>query len=858
MSGLDIPSYDEALTSRSRNGTGDGSSEERAGLLGQFPRSNYRRPTVEDVRSSEDSILRPTVRPRRRSSEESLHRELQQFEIIDPPTDPRPSSSRRAYQHLQKRLSTFASSVSSSLPRLRFPRGWPTCRWPAIPSLPCTKYLEFLIPYYRLLVVAFVIIIIYFLLASDLFNFRGRTFLGQVFDPATVQTYAFNEVDKSNIQHYLEYVTGFGHMAGTEGDQMVAKYIEGEFRSFGFDAVDKEEYEVFLNYPKNDGRRVAIVEPKNLAWEASLEEPQPPGMKQPPHIFHGYAKSGDVTGRLMYAHYGRPEDYAALQKKGANFTGAIVLVRQFGAIPDTGVLVHNAESAGAIGCLLASGHWDLPPGEQPGRGNMVTRGSVALMSQMLGDVLTPGYASTQSAARVSKNGNPGLVNIPSLPISQNVAIHLMKNLEGFGAQLEQTKGMPPLWSGNLSSPVVRLENQLVEKDKQRISNVLGLVRGMEQPDRQIIIGNHRDAWCWGASSPNSGSAILLEVARIFGKMMAYGWRPLRTIVFASWDGGEYNRIGSTEWVEDHVDDLRRNGMAYINLGAAVSGTVFRASGSPPLESVLVKVLNRVNHPVQQTPLSDIWLQQKQTLSGLGAGGDYAPFQHFAGISSIDIGFTGTEKGVPEWIPPNSCEDTYDFMAKKDPDFEYHHVVAQVVSLLALELADASNMPFNMTHYAAQTLSWFTSLESYVQSLPKDDKHKLDLSALRTSVSQMQTNMAKFDAKIEEWTASEDEVKFLEFDGAVGNAKRISHNSRMANFEHHLLETGEEGGVYAKGRGGKGWFKHILVAPNIHNAYETTYFPAIRDALDAGDWEAAQSNVEKVAKRLSAATDKILN
>ena len=72
-----------------------------------------------------------------------------------------------------------------------------------------------------------------------------------------------------------------------------------------------------------------------------------------------------------------------------------------------------------------------------------------------------------------------------------------------------------------------------------------MIRGMEQPERKVIIGNHRDSWCFGAGTPNSGTAVMLEVARVFGEMMGYGWRPLRTIVFASWDAGEYNRIGST-------------------------------------------------------------------------------------------------------------------------------------------------------------------------------------------------------------------------------------------------------------------------------------------------------------------------
>jgi len=424
MLGPDIPSYEEAPASRNDTGPQGGSPEqeveESIGLLG--PNSNYRRPTVQDARNSEDSLM-GSVRPRR-SSDESLHWEMQQFEVIDPPaaTESRSlsrSSSRRAYHQFQKRLSIIASSVSSrfQLPRVNWRWKWKwNWKWPScsIPSISCMKYVEFLLSYYRILAVFFVMMIVYALLVSDLFNFRGRTLLGQVFDPASVQNYAINHVKVEKIQHYLEYLTSFGHIAGTEGDRALGKYIEGEFRSFGMDVVDTEDFHVFLNYPKKDGRSLSIIHPKNQAWTANLEEMGTQGLAEHPHVFHGYGAEGVVQGRLIYAGYGRPEDYTLLQKNGVDFTKAVVLVRQGGSVSDLGMVVKNAENAGAIGCLVGSGDWEAK--SAIGEGNMVIRGSVALMSQVMGDVLTPGYASKPDAPIVPKKGNPGLVNIPSLPI----------------------------------------------------------------------------------------------------------------------------------------------------------------------------------------------------------------------------------------------------------------------------------------------------------------------------------------------------------------------------------------------------------------------------------------------------------
>jgi len=79
-------------------------------------------------------------------------------------------------------------------------------------------------------------------------------------------------------------------------------------------------------------------------------------------------------------------------------------------------------------------------------------------------------------------------------------------------------------------------------------------------DEVVVIGNHRDAWVLGAGDPNSGTAGHNEMVRGFGKLLSKGWKPLRTIVLASWDAEEYGLIGSTEWTEDFGDWLKVNSM----------------------------------------------------------------------------------------------------------------------------------------------------------------------------------------------------------------------------------------------------------------------------------------------------------
>ncbi len=79
-----------------------------------------------------------------------------------------------------------------------------------------------------------------------------------------------------------------------------------------------------------------------------------------------------------------------------------------------------------------------------------------------------------------------------------------------------------------------------------------------EPDRYVIIGNHYDAWVYGAVDPNSGTAVMLETSRVLGSLVNESlWRPERTIVFCAWDGEEYGLLGSTEWIEEHLTVLQR-------------------------------------------------------------------------------------------------------------------------------------------------------------------------------------------------------------------------------------------------------------------------------------------------------------
>lgn len=77
-----------------------------------------------------------------------------------------------------------------------------------------------------------------------------------------------------------------------------------------------------------------------------------------------------------------------------------------------------------------------------------------------------------------------------------------------------------------------------------IYNVFAVIRGSEEPDRYVLLGNHRDAWTFGAVDPNSGTATLLDIARRFALLLRLGWVPRRTIILCSWDAEEFGMVGN--------------------------------------------------------------------------------------------------------------------------------------------------------------------------------------------------------------------------------------------------------------------------------------------------------------------------
>ncbi|RCH90260.1 hypothetical protein CU098_009333 [Rhizopus stolonifer] len=442
-------------------------------------------------------------------------------------------------------------------------------------------------------------------------------------------------------------------------------------------------------------------------------------------------------------------------------------------------------------------------------------------------------------------------SIPSLPLSWEDALPLLKATQGHGVVNEFD------WAGGLedvdyysgpSEGLLEMEN-IVQYNITPIWNVIGRIEGSVEPHRAIILGNHRDAWVYGAVDPSSGSTALLEVARILGQMLQTGWRPRRTIILASWDAEEYALIGSTEWVEDNKDWLSKEAAVYLNCDSGVSGPYFFPSATPSLNQLLYEVTSMVTDPTTGKSVYEAWANIHNTtgvpsaqppVGVLGSGSDFTAFLDHLGIASLDVGFAG-DYGVY-----HSVYDNLNFMQKfGDPTFEYHQTLTKILGLLTLRLADDLILPMHPVDYA-HTLQkhvhqlytytaphTFPSLKKAVNALVKEAVN------FEESLKQIQNKLRRF------------------VDGENGDQKLSAKWSKRVEKMNERLTTFERGLIDGEGIKGREWYKHVVYAPGLWTGYTSQVFPAIAEAYDAKDLHQARHAENRAAKSVQKAQAALL-
>ncbi len=609
------------------------------------------------------------------------------------------------------------------------------------------------------------------------------------------------------------------HIEGTPQQRRVAEYVLNAFRTSDISA-ELVEYQAYLSYPKEIS--VSLIEPDEVELtleEAGFRVDKDSYSRDIVPGFHAYSPSAEIEAEVVYVNYGLPGDYARLTELGVDVRGRIVLVRYGESF--RGVKVKEAEVRGAAGVIIYSDPMDdgyfkgdvYPDGPmRPPSG--IQRGSVEYLFVYPGDPLTPGRAARGDVARLTPEEATNIPRIPSIPMSYQEAGKILRTLAG--------TVVPENWQGALGftyhvgpGPArIRLRTQM-DAAVRPVWNVIARIPGSTYPDEWVILGNHIDAWTYGAVDPSSGTTVLLELARALGELHSEGHSPKRTVILAAWGGEEFGLIGSTEWGEENREELMRKTVAYLNVDVAVAGTRFSASSVPLLEEVLREVTGAVRDPRTREPVYDTWLASQHgegdpssagraDATDLGSGSDYTVFLDHLGIPSLSMSFLGPY-GVY-----HSKFDSHRWMSLYgDPGWSYHPAMTEIWGRLALRLANADILPFNYGEYGEAIDGYLNDIEGSVTD------PSLDLNALREEAQQMRRIGSEIRSGVE---------SLLRQPIVFEKTARINELFRQAE-RGFLLDTGLRD---------RPWYRHAIYAPGLHTGYASQPLPGLSDALSRKD------------------------
>jgi N-acetylated-alpha-linked acidic dipeptidase len=649
----------------------------------------------------------------------------------------------------------------------------------------------------------------------------------------------------ASAREHLRRLTLEPHIAGSKEDYATAVYVRDQLRSYGLDAQIRE-YQVWMNYPNAPTVLELITTHRQKLETREAIVPGDPTSSNPKitPLFNGYSASGDVTAPVVYANYGLPNDYEELQKAGVDVKGKIVIVRYGNSF--RGVKAKVAQDHGAIGCIIYSDPADdgymqgdvFPKGPwRPVASGQ--RGSVQYLFDYPGDPLTPGRPAIEGVPRLKPEEATDLTRIPVQPIAYDVARQIIAPLKGPVRPRGFQGGLPFAYHvGGTDDVKVRLKTDMDYKQRP-IWDVITRIEGTD-PNRWVVLGNHRDAWVFGAVDPNSGTSAMLEVGRGFGQLLKSGWKPGRTIVSCSWDAEEYGLIGSTEWAEEFAGELKDKAVAYLNLDAAVSGPHFGAQTVPSLWKLVRAVTRDVKDPKSGKSVYQQWQDRTRDLrteeerhtegeariGPLGSGSDYTPFLQHLGIASTDMGFGG-DYGVY-----HSAYDSFYWMDHfGDPGFVYHVAAAQIWGTLAMRLADADGLPFDYTDYAFEIRGFF--------------REAMKLAGWRNLVDALDDK--PMTAALDDFSKEAERIEKARQDAIKSNdrAKLARINDALMNAERQFIDQ--------RGLRGRTWYKHQIYAPGIYTGYAAQPLTDFRQALDDRNAANAKEGLVRITEAVKRAT-----
>ena len=701
-----------------------------------------------------------------------------------------------------------------------------------------------------------------------------------------------SEFDKTlnpeNLDTWMKHMSSKPHHVGSPWSKQNAEYAANKFKEWGFESR-VETFEVLVPFPKI--RKLSMIAPNKV--ELKLFEPAVEGDRSSEMTkdvlpgYNAFSADGNVTGELVFVNYGLNEDYEELKRLGIDVKGKIVIAKYGRSF--RGIKPKIAHEQGAIGCIMYSDPKDdgyvvgdvYPVG--PYRNEFgIQRGSVLDMPARPGDALTPGYAATKDAERLSINEASTIMKIPVMPISYADALPLLKAIKG--------PVVPDSWKGGLPityhiGPGPAKVNLHLEFDwsLRTAYNPVGRMKGSVYPDEWIMRGNHHDGWGHGASDPISGMVSLMEEARAIGELTKTGWRPKRTLIYAGWDAEEPGLLGSTEWVEYNLNDIREKMVVYINTDGTGVGYL-SMGGSHSLEKFVNEVIRDVDDPVHDVSLDKRLRsrmrvrefnsgtfgegreseRQDLRMYAMGAGSDYTAFLHHAGVPALNMAFGG-ESGGGSY---HSLYDTYEHYKRfSDGKFIYGTTLSKVNGRLVLRLSEADILPFrfvNMVDNIGKFIEQNKKLSEDIRKSTKSLNDLLDNNDFAISSNPKKTylppkrlrQVPEFDFKPLDAALARLSTSAWKYEEALLKFQKGSLSPERKSKINALLRSVDQAFINSKGLPRRDWFKNMMYAPGYYTGYGVKTLPGIREGLEERKWNEVRVYIKEVSKALDRASENI--
>ena len=644
--------------------------------------------------------------------------------------------------------------------------------------------------------------------------------------------------DAARVREVHRELTRLPHPAGSSRDRELAGWIAQQFSDAGLEDVRISTHEVLLPRPLE----VSVGASAPVVWRAQMPEgmdgapgPSSPSLQEllP---YHAFSASGEVNAPVVYAGPGAPADYEWLATHGVDVNGRIVLVHSAGPYRYRGLAAFTAQQFGAAAVLMfrlrdqddRSG----VPGMDAVAMRAIERGSILYDFFYPGDPETPGWPSVPGARRLARDRLPTLPRIISVPIAATTAEVILSTLGGPSAPVHWGYATLRSHVGPGAAPVrVKVRN---DDAVRPVWTVTGLLRGSEEPDSVVIVGNHRDAWVFGGVDPSTGTAAMLELIRVLGTTQREGWRPRRSLLFASWDAEEFGLTSSTEWAEEHAEWLKGRAVAYLNVDSAASGSRFVAGASASLMRVIADAAGAVRHPSANVSVLSAERARDAADRGatadavnavvdsrLGGGSDYAVFLNHLGVPSADVAFDGPD---PMY---HTLFDTHEYVERvADPGFTYTTTLARLMGLAAVRLSGAEVVPIEPAAIASSVRSYLREVRVRVRGASGD----ASLRGVEAALDELTRAAQSFEDARSSALEAGDRARYPEL------------NRRLLQLERSFIDNG--------GLPGREWYRHLLMAPA--RSYQPVVLPGLSEALDSGDAGRFSSQAERLAAGLRRA------